>query len=54
MTWGDPNKGVWCVGGPKIVDWAAEPTWCEEAVEVTDNSTKRGPERRLVIHAAGY
>lgn len=32
----------------------SEPTWCEEAVEVTDNSTKRGPERRLIIHAAGY
>ncbi len=28
------------------------PTWCEEAVEVTNNSTKRGPESGLVVHAA--
>lgn len=32
----------------------SELTWCEEAVEVTDHSTKRGPEGRLIIHAAGY
>lgn len=29
------------------------PTWREEAVEVTDNCTERGPECRLVVHAAG-
>lgn len=38
-------------------DWPADeaykPTWCEEAVEVTDNGTKRGPECGLVVHAAG-
>lgn len=54
MTWGDPDKGVWCVGGPYIGDWAPEPTWREEAVEVTDNGAKRGPECRFVVHAAGY
>lgn len=29
------------------------PTWCEEAVEVTDDGAKRWPERGLVVHAAG-
>lgn len=35
------------------VDEAYKLTWCEEAVEVTDHSTKCGPERGLVVHAAG-
>lgn len=29
------------------------PTWCDEAVEVTDDCAKRGPERGLIVHAAG-
>ena len=29
------------------------PTWCEEAVEVTDDGAERGPECRLIVHAAG-
>jgi len=28
-------------------------TWCEEAVEVTDNCSEGGPECGLVVHAAG-
>lgn len=29
------------------------PTWCEEAVEVTDDGAKSGPECGLIVHAAG-
>lgn len=28
-------------------------TWREEAVEVADDGAERGPERGLVVHAAG-
>lgn len=31
-----------------------EPTWREEAVEVTDHAAKCWPERGFVVHAAGY
>lgn len=30
-----------------------KPTWREEAVEVADDGAERGPERGLVVHAAG-
>lgn len=29
------------------------PTWCEEAVEVTNDGAKSGPECGLIVHAAG-
>lgn len=34
-------------------DEACKTTWCEEAVQVTDDSTKCGPERGLIVHTAG-
>lgn len=41
------NDVFGCVGG------GGTPTWCEEAVEVTDYSAERGSECGLVVHAAG-
>lgn len=47
------NMNKNCVFGCVGVGRGGTPTWCEEAVEVTDDCAERGSERGLVVHAAG-